>query len=159
MTTASHPPTASQADTLKSGRQIMFWGSAARFIVGSCMIIGAVLAGISALDALLGLVVFPLVEVLVLAVRGPKARPLRLYGVGGHGLNWGIGFLAFALAPVAALLFYGSSILLAFVRGYAGCEIFAISNWLRRRDDQIVCPIFSPIDHAEARRAGAAPSC
>ena len=43
--------------------------------------------------------------------------------------------------------------------GYAGCEIFAISNWVRRRDDQIVCPLFSPIDQAEARQAGADPAC
>ena len=61
--------------------------------------------------------------------------------------------------PRAALLFYCASILIAFVRGYAGCEIFAISNWLRRRDDQIVCPLFSPIDYLEARRAGHEPAC
>ena len=67
--------------------------------------------------------------------------------------------MAFSFIPQAALLFYGASIVLALVRGYAGCEIFAISNWLRQRDDQIVCPVFSPIDHAEARRANADPAC
>ena len=33
----------------------------------------------------------------------------------------------------------------------AGCEVLAISNWLLRRDDQVGCVVFSPIDAAEAR--------
>jgi hypothetical protein len=49
----------------------------------------------------------------------------------------------------AALLFYGSSMLLAALRGYAGCEVLAISNWLLRRDDQVGCVVFSPIDQLE----------
>lgn len=123
------------------------------------MIISALVIGVNALDALLGVLVFPMIEVLALAIRGPSAGPLRLYGAGGHTLNWGVGFLALSVAPVPTLLFYGASILVAFVRGYVGCEIFAISNWLRRRDDQIVCPVFSPIDQAEARRAGVGLNC
>jgi hypothetical protein len=55
----------------------------------------------------------------------------------------------------AALLFYGASMLLAAVRGYAGCEVLAVSNWLLRRDDQIGCLLFWPIDHAERRRTHA----
>ncbi len=39
----------------------------------------------------------------------------------------------------ATLVFYGASMLLAAVRGYAGCEVLAVSNWLLRRDDQIGC--------------------
>jgi hypothetical protein len=53
------------------------------------------------------------------------------------------------------LLFYGTSMLLAAVRGYAGCEVLAVSNWLLGRDDQIGCLLFWPIDHAERRRAHA----
>ncbi len=140
-------------------RQIRFWGSAARLVVGVGMLVGAAVLGVDRVDLLLGLVAMPLVEIAVLAVRGLDARPLRLYGNAGHCINWGIGILAFSFLTEAALLFYGASILLAFVRGYAGCEICAISNWLRRRDDQIVCPIFSPIDHAEARRSGGEPEC
>ena len=147
-------------DTVNSSkRQIRFWGSVARLVVGLAMIIAAVIMGIDRLDLVVGLLVFPAVEVVVLAWRGLNAKPLHMYGSLGHCLNWAIGIAAFSLLPVAALLFYGSSILLAFVRGYGGCEIFAISNWLRGRDDQIVCPLFSPIDQAEAQRAGATSDC
>jgi hypothetical protein len=50
----------------------------------------------------------------------------------------------------AALLFYGASMLLAAVRGYAGCEVLAVSNWVLRRDDQIGCIVFGPVDMAES---------
>ena len=49
----------------------------------------------------------------------------------------------------AALVFYGASMLLAAMRGYGGCEVLAVSNWLLRRDDQIGCMVLSPIDHLE----------
>lgn len=52
----------------------------------------------------------------------------------------------------AALLFYGASMLVAAVRGTAGCEVLAVSNWLLHRDDQIGCALFWPIDHTEASR-------
>ena len=51
----------------------------------------------------------------------------------------------------AALLFYGASMLLSAARGYAGCEVLAVSNWLLRRDDQVGCLVFSPIDQLERR--------
>ena len=152
-------PTTSQASTSVPSRQIRFWGSVARLVVGVAALVAAALIGVSRVDLVLGLVVLPIVEVAIAAARGWNAPPLRLYGNAGHYINWGIGILAFSFIPIAALLFYGASILLAFARGYAGCEILAISNWVRRRDDQIVCPIFSPIDHAEARRAGVDPEC
>jgi hypothetical protein len=49
------------------------------------------------------------------------------------------------------LLFYGASMLLAAWRGYAGCEVLALSNWVLRRDDQVGCLLFSPIDSLESR--------
>jgi hypothetical protein len=42
--------------------------------------------------------------------------------------------------------------LLAAVRGYASCEVLAVSNRLLRRDDQIGCALFWPIDHGETNR-------
>ena len=51
----------------------------------------------------------------------------------------------------AALIFFGSSMLLAAVRGYAGCELLAISNWLLRRDDQLGCIVYGPIGLAETQ--------
>jgi hypothetical protein len=53
-------------------------------------------------------------------------------------------------ASDAALIFYGASMLLAAARGYAGCEVLAVSNWMLRRDDQVGCAVFAPVDHLEA---------
>jgi hypothetical protein len=39
----------------------------------------------------------------------------------------------------AVLVFYGASMLLAALRGYGGCEVLAVSNWLLRCDDQVGC--------------------
>jgi hypothetical protein len=47
-----------------------------------------------------------------------------------------------AVTSDAALVFYGALMLLAAVRGYAGCEVLAVSNWLLGRDDQIGCMPF-----------------
>src|SRR5712692_2292046 len=37
----------------------------------------------------------------------------------------------------------------AALRGYAGCEMLALSNCLLRRTDQITCAVFTPIDSLE----------
>jgi hypothetical protein len=55
----------------------------------------------------------------------------------------------------AAMIFYGTTMLVAAGRGYAGCEVLAISNWVLRRDDQVGCLLFEPVDRAERRPAGA----
>jgi hypothetical protein len=31
-----------------------------------------------------------------------------------------------------------------------GCEVTAVSNWLRGRDDQLGCPVFAPLDALDA---------
>src|SRR5215207_11112304 len=50
-----------------------------------------------------------------------------------------------------AALFYGATLLVAAWRAQPGCEATVLSNSILGRDDQIGCPIFSPIDEAEAR--------
>jgi len=59
---------------------------------------------------------------------------------------------ALSVTSDAALLFYGTSMLVAAVRGYVGCEVLAVSNWVLRRDDQIGCMLFWPPDTAESDR-------
>jgi len=44
----------------------------------------------------------------------------------------------------AALICYGVSMLLAAARGYAGCEVLAVSDWLLRRCDQAGGVLFAP---------------
>lgn len=51
-------------------------------------------------------------------------------------------------------MWLGVSMLLAAWRGYAGCESLAVSNWILRRDDQVGCVVFWPLDTVEARMAG-----
>jgi hypothetical protein len=126
-------------------------GTGARAVAGAAMLLGAIIIGIGTLDAVLGLFVFPLAVAAVVAIRGRKATPVRLMGLEGHCINCTVAAAAFVLVPVAALLFYGGSMLVAAVRDYAGCEIFAVSNWLWRRDDQIACTVFHFVDLAERR--------
>jgi hypothetical protein len=61
---------------------------------------------------------------------------------------------ALVVAPTrnATLLFLGASLLLTAARGHGGCESLAISNCLLRRNDQVGCLLFSPLDRLEARR-------
>lgn len=107
----------------------------------------------------LGLVVFPAALLLFQAVRLSFTNE-TLNATGGLGfcLNFAIGAVLYAIPFTrdAMLLFYGSSLLLAAARGYAGCESLAISNWLLRRDDQVGCVVFSPLDAVEARATGKA---
>ncbi len=44
--------------------------------------------------------------------------------------------------------------LLAALRGYSGCEVTAISNWILGRDDQVGCLVLSPVDDLERRLKG-----
>ena len=150
-----------------TGRAIAPWGTAARIVLGT-VLAGSVLYGHAARGWhpaawLLGLLAFPAVA---LAAQWWRVRrnpaPLRAVGPVWHVVNVVI-FLALYLttwyAPSvdvisdAALLFYGVSMLVAAGRGYAGCEVLAVSNWLLRRNDQIGCAVFWPIDTLEARRA------
>ncbi len=136
-------------------RRIGSWGTASRLVLGGLFIYWALRRGVSWDDAFIGFVVFPAAVSLALGLRGPDARPpLRLVGPGGYALNILIWVAAINLAPVPTLLFGGATQILAAARGYAGCELFAVSNWLRQRDDQIACPVHSPIDAWEAQAKG-----
>jgi hypothetical protein len=137
--------------TRRTERVIGMWGTLARLAVGAVLLAVAFVVGVGWDDAAIGLVGFPAAVMLVLAIRGRAAAPLRFFGSRGHLINGVIVVAAFVLLTPAALLFYGASMLLAGTRGYAGCEVFALSNWLWRRDDQIACAIFSPIDAIEGR--------
>ena len=140
-------------------------GTVAR-IVGGGWMVGSVTAaeisgGFTPLEWILGLIAFP--GLLVCAqwawVRHIQRR-LDATGPVGHAATIGL-FLALYLTPEyapaleatsdAALIFFGASMLLAAARGYPGCELLAASNWLLRRDDQVGCVVYGPVDFAEAR--------
>jgi hypothetical protein len=136
-----------------TARRIGRWGTAARVVAGAALLAGAAVLGIDVLDALLGLVVFPLAVSAVLALRGWDAPPLRLTGPAACCFVCALGAAGYIFVPEAAFLFLGTGMLIAGARGDVGCELFAVSNLLRRREDQIACPVFDPIDAAERRAA------
>ncbi len=138
-------------ETRPTERSIGMWGTLARLVVGAALLATAFVLGVAWDDVAIGFVGFPAAVMLVLAIRGRSATPLKFYGSAGHLINGAIVVAAFVLLTPAALLFYGASMLLAGTRGYAGCEVFALSNWLWRRNDQIACAFFSPIDAIEGR--------
>jgi hypothetical protein len=138
------------------GRGIGPLGTTARVVVGGLLVAsvtwGHLTRGFHPSAWLLGLVGFP---ALVVAGQWLRARrtptPLRATGPVAHAVNVAV-FVALYLAEPtsdAALLFYGASMWLAAVRGYAGCEVLAVSNWLLHRDDQVGCAVFWPIDQRE----------
>ena len=128
-------------------------GAAGRALLGSGLLVAAILIGVSWVDALVGLVAANVVVAAALAIRGLHTAPLRATGPGGQCLNIAIGVAFFSAMPVAAMLFYGTAMLLAAAVRPAGCEMFVVSNLLRGRDDEIGCPVFAPIDAIEAAHA------
>ena len=157
-------------------RQIGGIGTTARVVLGLALLLlgltggrvsvihGQVGTGFEPISVAIGLVGFPFV---VLAWQWLRARvaPTRLQATGpaSTALNMLV-LLALLLTPwyapplaftsVAALVFYGASMLLAAVRGYSGCEVTAISNWILGRDDQVGCLVLGPVDDLERRLKG-----
>jgi hypothetical protein len=148
---------------VRTRRAIGRWGTVARLIVGVCLLadvaFGHIARGFHPAAWALGLVGFPTVLLVAQWTRTRRSHtPLRATGPAGHAANAAV-FLALYATPWhapalsvtsdAALIFYGASMLLAAARGYSGCEVLAVSNWLLRRDDQVGCLLFAPLDHAE----------
>jgi len=122
--------------------------------VGVGLLIFGIAEEPSLFELLAGFLLLPIAEMAILAaLRPPGSEPFHLYGSLGYAVNFGTAGLLLAVWTTPAMLFYGASILLAVVKGYAGCEILALSNMLRRRDDQLACAVFSPIDALEQPNA------
>jgi hypothetical protein len=145
-------------------RKIGLFGTIARIAVGA-LLVGSVAQGHLArgfhLSAwILGLVGFP---ALLVGLQWLRARrtPTRLEATGpvGHVLNLAVFLALYLLEPTsdATLVFYGASMWISALRGYAGCEVLAVSNWLLGRDDQVGCALFWPIDQLEHHPAGQRP--
>jgi hypothetical protein len=79
-----------------------------------------------------------------------------------HALLIALYVAGFSRAPVfgggkgqlAAVTFLGISLVVAGIRGIAGCELMAIPDLFLRKDVELGCLIFSPLDRLE-RRLGA----
>jgi hypothetical protein len=147
----------------QSGRGLGPLGTTARLLVG-ILLLGSVVYGelsshLSPAAWVLGLLGFP---ALVLAWHGwwvhrhpaPIAATGRLASLLGPALFVALYFTwwyapAVSFTSDAALVFFGSSMLLAAFRGDGGCEILSVSNWLLHRHDQIGCTVYYPVDALE----------
>jgi hypothetical protein len=144
--------------------QIGMIGTTARVIIGTWLA-GSVLYGhmvrgpFRLLPWIIGLVIIPAIFLTWQLARA-RRNPLKLKANGPIAslINIIIFFYFLLRTPSsislmrdAVLIFYGVSMLIAAIRGYAGCESLAISNWLLKRDDQLGCLFFSPIDFAERK--------
>ena len=130
-------------------------GTVCRIVVGLGLLALAWYEGRSGLLSwvlVLGAVVFPLAMVaVVLIARRFVEGPIRFMDSRGLMVNCGVLVVLFLIPYTrgAAALFYGVSLLIAAWLALPGCEATVISNLLLRRDDQIGCPVFSPVDAAE----------
>jgi hypothetical protein len=112
--------------------------------------------GLEWYDAAVGLAVLPAaVLAFGLLARRYASGSVRFTGSAGTTANCLV-IIALAVNPYTAggaALFYGATLIVAASRGQPGCEATVVSNAILGRDDQIGCPLFSPIDEAEARLA------
>lgn len=160
--------------TIKTGtRSIGPVGTAARTVAGLGLLADVTIGqftgrGFVPASWILGLVVVPALAVTWQWWRA-RREPARLDMTGPWGYVLNVALFLVVFVPQwfvpgmsvlwdGGLIFVSASMLLAAVRGYAGCEVLAVSNWLLRRDDQIGCVLFTPIDrgehrHREARRS------
>ena len=157
-----------------SRRQIGPIGTSARLLIGALLFVfgaaggrlvvvfigGHLHLGLNLAALILGVVIYPAVLLALQWIRLRRdASRLDATGPIATGVNIlafailiGISFIpAISYVGYAAFVFYGASMLLAAARGYGGCEVLAVSNWLLRRDDQIGCLVLSPIDDWERR--------
>lgn len=140
-------------------------GTTARIVVGA-LLLGSVVQGHLARGShlsawALGLVGIPAVLVGLQWLRARRTSTrLEATGPVGHVLNLAVFLVLYLLEPTsdAALIFYGASMWLAALRGYAGCESLAVSNWLLGRDDQVGCALFWPVDQLEQHRTARRPA-
>lgn len=125
--------------------------------LGVLYLAGAIEGGswdVSWFDPLVGFIALPGIMVaLGLIARRYASGPIHFTGVPGHAVNAAVIGALFVIPYTAggAALFYGATMLLAAWRGQRGCESTMISNLILRRVDQIGCPLFLPVDEAEAR--------
>lgn len=143
-----------------NGRWIGPIGTTTRLVVAAGLLYLAFFDGTSWgfewYDAAVGVGVLPAAGLAFgLAARRYASGPVRFMGSAGTTANCLL-LVALGVNPYTAggaALFYGATLLLATWRDQPGCEGTVLSNALLGRDDQIGCPLFSPIDEAETRLA------
>jgi hypothetical protein len=135
-------------------------GTLVRVIAGTTFVAVPIAEhGISWWDAGGALIILPSIALgvagLLRAHQAAGAAVTRGQAIVAIALVIGAGTALTFITPIDGLAvwaFFGVSMLLTALRGYAGCELLAIPNALTGRRDQIGCFIYTPIDAAEATR-------
>jgi hypothetical protein len=144
----------------RKGRRIGAIGTTTRLVVAAGLLYLALFDGTSWglewYDAAVGFGILPAAVIAFgLAVHRFASGPVRFTGSAGTTANClllvGLGVNPYTAGGAA--LFYGATLLVAVWRRQPGCEATVVSNAILGRDDQIGCPLFSPIDEVEARLA------
>ena len=159
-------------------RQLRLAGTSARVLVGAALIAWSASDGLTTWDAIGGVLLLPAlafgVERLLSRIvarlsdssgrlASPAARVWALHGP-ALVLILAIGTALTFVTPIdapAIWLFLGASLLIAAIRGDAGCEALAIPNAILGRREETGCIAFAVIDRIEAsssrkaRRGGA----
>ncbi len=153
-------------------RNIGTVGTVVRVVLGPLLLIWGTLGGrivlVDGLSSLrvdwgalvVGLIAFPVIFLVALWARSLRdPAPLSATGPRETGLNWLLiivltgtqGIAPISFIGFGVFVFYGATMLLAAALGYAGCEVSAVSNFLLKRQDEIGCPVLSPIDALDRR--------
>ena len=105
-------------------------------------------------DMIIGLILFPAILIIWQLTKGKfNPQQVRATGIMGTLLNTVVTIILFNTPLHHAMWFYlGFSLLVAALRGYGGCEVLAIANWVTGRNDQVGCVILSPIDALEKNK-------
>jgi hypothetical protein len=169
MTPVARPARPGMRHRVHRNREIGPLGTVSRVVAGCAAVaVPIAVSGIGWREAAAALVGFPVVAAIAaLAVTGgyrrwaPRALARGRQVCSGPtcvmtALLFAVAFVLDALTSidgdVAFWVWIGASMLLAAVRGYAGCELLAFPNALTGRRDQIGCILFSAIDAAETGR-------
>ena len=145
----------------KTRRRIGPIGTTSRLLAGLGLLYlalsdGGLSWGLRWYDVALGLVLLPAVMLGVgLAASRFGSGPVRFTGPLALAVNAALGVALFASQYTAggAALFVGTTLIVAAWRAQPGCELTVLSNSILRRDDQIGCFVFTPIDELERRLA------
>lgn len=141
-------------------REIGPWGTGARLTVAAALLAlasaGGLGDGLAVWEAAVGLAGVPVLTTLVHRAVARRVGAFQVTDGAAFCAAVATGVVLLSLAPTREIVsvFLGVSMIVAAVRGSAGCEVLAISNALLRRRDQVGCLLFSPIDAAERRLRG-----
>ena len=166
MSAERRPGSADSQALLEKPRRAPPVGRALRTLLGVVLLVYAVPTyfrvpvpiAVEALALMLGLVgVYSLIHIVVarrIVTFGPSLEAIvvfttlvALYLAGSSGLP----IIGHGKGQLAAVTFLGISLVIAGVRAVPGCEVMAIPTVLFRKNAELACLIFSPLDRLERK--------